>query len=359
MKIIVSAGGSYGHIHPAFAIIKKFQEKEKDLEILYIGTHNRMEKDLVPKEGIPYESIEIYGFTRNMKRNFKNIGCISKAYHKCLRLLQEFQPDVVIGAGGYVTYPVLKAAHKLHIKTFIHEQNSIPGKTNKVIARYADLIGVTFETSIPYFKTKGKVVYTGHPCAKLALEEPKLSKTAFGLSKGKKLVLIMAGSLGSSSLNRKLKEMLYQVKHESFEILYVTGKDNYEEFIKDEQYPSNVFIVPYVDHLTGLLKSCDVVVSRAGAASLFELIALQIPSIIIPSPNVANNHQYYNAKEMYEKGAFWMLEEGSLQSEILLSKIKELLENTVCRTKLTSHMKELSILDSSEIIYNQIKEMIQ
>lgn len=359
MKIIVSAGGSFGHINPALAIIKKFQEKEKNLEVLYIGTHNRMEKEIVPNEGIPYEEIEIYGFTKDMKRNFKNIGCIYRATKKVERIIKKFQPDVVIGVGGYVTYPVLKAAHKEHVKTFIHEQNSIPGKSNKMISRYADLIGVTFQTSKQYFKTKGKIVYTGHPCGAQALLEPKLNKSDFGLSKTKKLVIVMAGSLGSSSLNRKMKEMLYQVDHENFEILYVTGKANYDEFMKGEQFPSNVFVKPYVNHIAGLLKSADVVVSRAGAASLYELIALNVPSIIVPSPNVANNHQYYNAKEMSEKGAFVMIEEKDLNSSLMLQQIKELLNDSTKRMELIQNMRKLSILDSSEIIYNEIKEMIR
>lgn len=359
MKIIVSAGGSFGHINPALAIIKKFQKEEKNLEVLYIGTHNRMEKDMIPNENIPYEGIEIYGFTKNMKQNLKNIKCISNAYHKCLTIMKEFQPDVVIGVGGYVTYPVLKAAHKLHIKTFIHEQNSIPGKSNKMISKYADLIGVTFQHSMSYFHTKGKIIYTGHPCGAQALTEPKLKKESFGLSKDKKLVIMMAGSLGSGSLNRKVKEMLHQVEQENFEILYVTGTSHYEEFIKGERFSSNVFIKPYVDHMAGLLKSADVVVSRAGAASLYELIALQIPSIIIPSPNVANNHQFYNAKEMIEAGAFQMIEESNLNSEMLLNAIKSLLENDSLRDELISNMKKLSIMDSSDIIYREIKEMIK
>ena len=359
MKIIVSAGGSFGHINPALAIIKKFQKEEKDLEVLYIGTHNRMEKEIIPSENIPYEEIEIYGFTKNMKRNIKNIKCISTAYHKCLQIMKDFQPDVVIGVGGYVTYPVLKAAHKLHIKTFIHEQNSIPGKSNKMISKYADLIGVTFKHSMNYFHTKGKMIYTGHPCGAQALTAPKLNKEDFGLSKDKKLVIMMAGSLGSGSLNRKVKEMLHQVKNENFEILYVTGKAHYDEFMEGESFSKNVVVKPYVDHMVGLLKSADVVVSRAGAASLYELIALQIPSIIIPSPNVANNHQFYNAKEMIEAGAFQMIEESDLNSEMLLKAIKSLLEDSKLRYELVSNMKKLSIMDSSDIIYREIKELIQ
>ena len=138
MKVIISAGGTGGHIYPALAIVKKIKEKEPNSDILYIGTHNRMEKDIVPKENIKYESIEIYGFSKTMiKRDIQNIGLILKAEKKCLKIMKEFKPDIVIGVGGYVTFPVLRAARKLKIKTFIHEQNSIPGKSNKVLSKNA------------------------------------------------------------------------------------------------------------------------------------------------------------------------------------------------------------------------------
>lgn len=357
MKLIISAGGSFGHINPALAIIEKFQEKEKDLEVLYIGTHNRMEKDFIPKENIPFQSIEIYGFTKNIKQNFKNIKCILNAEKKCIQIMKEFQPDVVIGVGGYVTYPVIKAAHKLHIKIFIHEQNSIPGKSNRAIAKYADLIGVTFLHSKSYFKTKGRIIYTGHPCGAKALLEPKLSKKDFGLNENKKLVIIMAGSLGSGSLNQKMKEFLKMVPSEKFEVLYITGNHHYQEFSK-ETFSENVIIKPYVEHLAGMLKNADVVISRAGAASLFELIALEIPSIIIPSPNVANNHQYYNALEVCEKKAFLLMEESKFDSQLLLKEVKELLEDKLKRYEIINEMKKLSVLDSSEIIYKEVKGMI-
>lgn len=359
MKIVVSAGGSLGHINPALAIIHKFQEKEPNLEVLYIGTHNRMEKDIIPKEGILYQEIEIYGFTKNMKQNFKNLKCIHNATKKCMMILKDFKPDVVIGVGGYVTYPVLKAAYKLHIKTFLHEQNSIPGKSNKVLAKYANLIGITFEHSRTYFKTKGRIIYTGHPSGAQALLESKQEKEQFGLTKGKKLVLIVAGSLGSGSLNEKMKEMLLGCKNEMFEVLYLTGKAHYEAFIKNTEFPNNVIVRPQIEHLAGLMKSADLIVSRAGAASLYEIVALQIPSIIIPSPNVANNHQFYNAVELRDKGVIQMVKEADFASSTMLNSIKTLLNDKEQRAKMIQNMKEISVMDSSLIIYQEIKDMIR
>ena len=162
MKIIVSAGGTGGHIYPALAIVKKFQERESNLEVLYIGTHNRMEKDIVPKMNIRYEALEIYGFSKtNIARDFKNIFLINKSINKCIKIMKEFKPDVVIGCGGYVTYPVIKAAKKLGIKTFIHEQNSIPGKSNIHLSKLVDLVGISFKNSENYFKN-AKKVYAKH-----------------------------------------------------------------------------------------------------------------------------------------------------------------------------------------------------
>lgn len=253
MKIIVSAGGTMGHINPALAIIEEFKKHEKNLEVLYIGTHNRMEKDIIPKKNIRYEAIEIYGFTKDIKRDIKNIGCIRRAMKRCKEIMKEFRPDVVIGVGGYVTYPVLKVAHRLHIKTFIHEQNSIPGKSNKMIGKYADLIGVSFETSKQYFKTKGRIIYTGHPCGASALTIPKKDKKELGLKKGKKLVTVVAGSLGSGSLNNKMKDFLMSTHN--YEICYITGKGYYEEFMDGFKAPENVKIFPFMESLPGLLKS--------------------------------------------------------------------------------------------------------
>lgn len=356
MKIIVSAGGTMGHINPALAIIEEFKKHEKDLEVLYIGTHNRMEKDIIPQKGIRYEAIEIYGFTKDIKRDIQNVGCIRRAIKRCEEIMKEFKPDVVIGVGGYVTYPVLKVAHKLHIKTFIHEQNSIPGKSNKMIGKYADLIGVSFESSKKYFRTKGRILYTGHPCGASALSVPKKEKTELGLTKGKKLLTVVAGSLGSGSLNDKMKEFL--MEPHDYEICYITGKGYYDGFMKDFKAPNNVKVFPFMEELPGLLKISDLAISRAGAGSLSELMALEVPSIIIPSPNVANNHQYYNAKDLSDRNCIVLMEEKDITTQLLNEKIEFLLHDATTRMKLKSAMHALDTRDSALIIYQAIKDMI-
>ena len=357
MRMIISAGGTGGHIYPALAIIKKFQEKEKNFEVIYIGTHNRMEKDIVPEAGIKYVPIEIYGFSKtNMIRNVKNIYLINKAKKKCLEIIKEFKPDIVVGVGGYVTYPVIWAAKKLGVKTFIHEQNSIPGKANKLIAKNVDLVGISFGNSKQYFRNAKKVIYTGNPCGSNALTIPKISKTEFGVKKDSKTILIAAGSLGSGSLNEILKVFLCLVGDDPYEFIYVTGKSHYEEFIANAEFPKNVHIVPYIDNMAGLMKDIDLMISRAGASTISELIALKVPSIMIPSPNVANNHQYYNALDLSNMNVSILLEEKELNPEKLLIEYRDVMQNKI--KDLKKNLDKIGKESSGDIIYKSIKEIL-
>lgn len=361
MKIIVSAGGTGGHIYPALGIINKFKEKEKELDILYIGTHNRMEKDIIPERKIKYESLEIYGFSKSdILLDLKNIFLISKAKKKCLQIVREFKPDIVIGVGGYVTYPVIWAANKCKIKTFIHEQNSIPGKSNLMLQRKADLIGVSFKETISKFaNTKGEVFYSGNPCGENALKTPPMDKTTFGFQKDKKLIVVVAGSLGSSTVNAKMKEFLKSCQNETYEILYITGKNLYDEFIKDTKFPTNIKVVPYVDNLPALLKNTDLIITRAGASTMAEILSLNLPAIFIPSPYVANNHQLYNALEIKNNGGGEVIEEKKLTKDLLKSKIKEVLNDEKKYLTMKENLKKMSMNNSSEVIYNKIKELIK
>ncbi len=359
MNIIVSAGGSGGHIYPALAIIEEFKKREKNVNVLYIGTHNRMEKDIVPQKGIPYESLEIYGFTKDIKRDIKNVFLIRKAEKKCLHIMKSFSPDVVIGVGGYVTYPVIKTAKKLGIKTFIHEQNSRPGKVNYLVSRYADVVGITFQSSRNFLKKAKKIVYTGHPSLDGAIHTKKIDKTMLGFSISKKLVVYVAGSLGSSSLNQKMLDFLNSNLHDSYEILYIVGSNiNVEEFKKKITNLKGIKIVPYFDNLPGIMAASDLVISRAGAGTLFEIIGLEKPSIIIPSPNVANNHQYYNAEELETKGIIKMLEEKDLTKELLSENINNYLNNQEQIRQMKKNMVEYKKVSPSETIYKTIKELM-
>ena len=358
MKVIVTAGGTGGHIYPAIAIINKIKELEPESEFIYIGTHNRMEKDIVPKHGIKFIPIEIYGLSKkDMVQNVKNLFLISSAIRKCKNIMKEFKPDIVIGVGGYVTYPVVKAANSLKIKTFIHEQNSIPGKSNRALEKLVDAIGVSFIDSKKYFKNQNKVYFTGNPCSENAVNTDIVSKEKYGINSNRKLVLIVSGSLGSGTINNKMKDYLESIENEKYDVIYVTGNKYYEEFSKNK-FSDNVHIVPYVENMSGLLKNTDVIISRAGASSLSEILALKVPSIIIPSPYVANNHQYFNALSLKENEACIMIEEKDLDKDILKTSINKCLDIDF-KMRLKSNMTKLSIIDSSTKIYEIIKNLIK
>lgn len=357
MKVVISAGGTGGHIYPALAIINKIKEKEPNSKFLYIGTHNRMEKDIIPKYNIPFQSIEIYGFNRKkLFKNFNTISCLIKSFKKCKKLIEDFKPDVVIGVGGYVTFPVVRTAKNLGYKTFIHEQNSVPGKANSFLEKYADMIGVSFKSSIKYFP-EYKTVFTGNPCSEEALKVASADKKEFNLIENKKLVLIVMGSLGSAKINEFLKKSINLFNNKDYEVLFVTGKDNYQD-IANNNFPRNVKVVPYVDKMTRIMKKSDLIVTRGGASTLSEIMALKIPSIIIPSPYVPNNHQFKNALDLSENKAAIILEEQDLKGDILVRKIDELIYNEQKLKEMSNNLNGLGVDNSATIIYENLRKLI-
>src|SRR5574344_1092269 len=355
MRVIISAGGTGGHIYPALAIINKIKENEPDSEFLYIGTHNRMEKDLIPSYGIPFESIEIYGFNRkNLFKNFKTLNAYFKAKRKCKNIIKKFNPDAVIGVGGYVTGPVISSAKKLGYKTFIHEQNSTPGKANMFLSKYADYIFVSFNSSIKYFPTY-KTIFTGNPCSEDAINKPAIDKKLYNLDNNKKLILFVMGSLGSSKVNDILYKTISNFKDKNYEILFVTGKDSYDKMSKLE-YPKNVKVVPFVNELTRVMKKTDLMVSRSGASTLSDLISLEVPTILIPSPYVPDNHQYKNAMDLVSKDAALLIEEKDLKELVLVNKIDELINNEEQLNQIKNNLKQFKCDNSATKIYEIIKE---
>ena len=357
MRVIISAGGTGGHIYPALAIINKIKQTEPNSEFLYIGTHDRMEKDIVPKYGIPFKQIEIYGFNRKkILKNFKTLKCLMKANKTCQKIIKDFNPDIVIGVGGYVTVPVIKSAKKLGYKTFIHEQNSVPGKANTYLSNYVDMIGISSPTSKQYFP-KEKVILTGNPCSEDALNVVACDKKEFNLDNNKPLVLFVMGSLGASKVNDFLTKTMSLFNNKEYEILYVTGKGDYEK-IKQNKFPKNVKVVPYVDKITRVMKKTDIMVTRAGASTLSEIIALQIPSIIIPSPYVPNNHQYKNALDLVEQDAALMVEEKDLKGDIIVRTIDNLIKDKVKIQNMKQNLAKLQVKDSATIIYDNIRKLI-
>lgn len=355
MRVIISAGGTGGHIYPAVAIINKIKEKDKKAEILYIGTTRRMEKDLIPNMGIDYEGIDVIGLSKNPINLIKSVTGILKSVKRCKTIMKKFKPDIVIGVGGYVTVPVILAAHSLGIKTMLHEQNSIPGKANKFLSRYTDKVCVSIKSSLKYFKD---ATYTGNPRAEEVVSVVKLKKETKGLSKDKKLVLITTGSLGASTVNNVIKEMLPDFKKESYEVLLITGKNDYENY-KKIKTPNNVHIYPYIDNMPELLRVTDLIVSRAGATTISEITSLGIPSILIPSPYVPNNHQVLNAKDLKDNNACIMIEEKDLTKNELLYQINRIINDKDLYKSLSKNAKSLGMPNSATKIYDEIKKLLK
>ena len=351
------AGGTGGHIYPAISIINKIKKMEPGSEILYIGTTDRMEKDIVPKLGIKYVGIEMSGLNRsNLLSNFKVLGMYRKAVSKAKSVIKEFNPDIVIGVGGYITAPVLYAAHKLKYKTAIHEQNSIPGLSNKFLSRFVDKVFVSLPGSVKYF-SKDKVIYTGNPRSEDIISTKKVNKEELGFEKNKKLVVVVMGSLGSTTITNRLREIIPGFNGKDYQVLVITGKNYYDKY-KDIDLGSNVKLVPFMDNLIGVMKDTDLIVSRAGASTIAEVTAIGLPAIFVPSPYVAHNHQYMNAKELEEGSACKILLEEDFSKENLIKMIDEILNNKELYDKMHSESKKFGIDDSATKIYEEIRKLL-
>ena len=358
MKVIIVAGGTGGHIFPAIAIINKIKEHNKNCEFLYIGTTDRMEKDIIPKLGIRFEGIEMKGLNR--KNPFANVSVLNKfrlAIKRAKELIREFNPDVVVGAGGYITAPVLYAAHKLKVPTLIHEQNSIPGLSNKFIGGFADKICVSLPNSLELFP-KDKVVYTGNPRSEEIIKVPKKTKSSLGFDENKKLVIIVMGSLGSTTMNLKIKELIPGFFDKNYQVLLITGKNYYDDY-KELDIPSNVKVVPFMDDLINLMKDCDLIVSRAGASTIAEITAIGLPAILVPSPYVTNNHQYKNAKELEDAGACKIVLEDDFCKDKIISEIDKVFDNREAYDLMVENSKKLGVPDSASRIYEEIRKIIR
>lgn len=355
MKIAITAGGTGGHIFPALAIINKIKSHDKNSKFLYFGTTDRMEKDIIPEKGIPYIGIQMKGLNRkNIIKNITVLKIYLAAIKKAEVELKKFKPDIVIGVGGYITAPVLVAANHLGIKTIIHEQNSIPGVSNKLLSHFVNKICVSFKESEAYFPKK-KTIYTGNPRSEEILSMEKGKREDFGFNHKSKFIILVMGSLGSLTMTKKMKELIPSFKDKDYQVLVVTGKNYYDDY-KDVKIPTNVKIVPFYD--AKYMKDADLIITRSGASTIAEVTALLLPSIMIPSPYVTHNHQYKNAKALEDKKACKILEEKDFCKENLLSLIDDCFKKEVYN-EMRKNLKEFSCPNSAEAIYKEIMGLVR
>ncbi|MGM0873565.1 MAG: undecaprenyldiphospho-muramoylpentapeptide beta-N-acetylglucosaminyltransferase [Bacillota bacterium] len=361
MKVVVSGGGTGGHIYPALALINEMKKNNSHVEFLYIGTENGLEKGIVKRAGIPFKAIEITGFKRKLSfENVKTISRFLKGVSLSKKYLKDFKPDVVIGTGGYVCGPVVYAASKLKIPTVIHEQNSLPGITNKFLSRYVDKVAICFEDAKNYFP-EHKVVLTGNPRASEVLgQDAEKGRRSLGLQANRKTVLIFGGSRGAKAINDAVLQMIPSLKDKSYQVVYVTGEVHYEkvmEEMKSLKDSSHIIIKPFIHNMPEVLSGVELIVSRAGATSLAEITALGIPSILIPSPYVTANHQEKNARSLSDHHAAIMLKEQELNGSLLLSQIEEILLNENKLTEMKQASKKLGIPDAASRLYKVLKDI--
>ncbi|MBF0780159.1 MULTISPECIES: undecaprenyldiphospho-muramoylpentapeptide beta-N-acetylglucosaminyltransferase [unclassified Granulicatella] len=363
MKIVLSGGGTGGHIYPALALRQYILRYYPNAEFLYIGTEKGLENTVVNKEKIPFEAIKIQGLKRSLSlENIKTAWYMLTSVRHAKKILKKFQPDIVIGTGGYVCSPVLYAASKLSIPTIIHEQNSVVGVTNKFLAKYVNNIAICFEDTVKELeKYQEKLVLTGNPRAQEVAEwTPKAnSLEKYGLSSQKDTVLIFGGSRGALHLNQDFIQSYQDYAHQHYQVLMVTGQMHYEEVVsKISSKQEHIAIVPYLDDMMDILCSVNLVVCRSGATTLAELTALGLPSILIPSPYVTNNHQEKNARTLVDKQAAYMVKEEELKTGKLFALTTELMLNSDKRIAMGKHAKRLGITDASQRLFALIANYI-
>ncbi|MCM3214839.1 undecaprenyldiphospho-muramoylpentapeptide beta-N-acetylglucosaminyltransferase [Niallia taxi] len=363
MKIVVSGGGTGGHIYPALALIREIQKEVKDVEFLYIGTEAGLESKLVRREDIPFKAIHITGFKRKLSpENLKTVWRFISGVNKCKKILKEFKADVVIGTGGYVCGPVVYAAAKMGIATIIHEQNSVPGLTNKFLSKYVDKVATCFAEAEQFFP-KEKVVLTGNPRASEVLNQDAIKgKLSAGLKLKDPAVLIFGGSRGARPINDAVISALPEFGKKSYQVLYVTGEVHYEAVKKEVEKvgnPENVIIKPFVHNMPEVLAGIDLTVARAGATTLAELTSLGIPSILIPSPYVTNNHQEKNAHSLTNNGAAKLLLERELNGENLVSEIDEIMLKPEKLQSMKNASLELGIPDAAMRLFKVMQDVVK
>jgi len=366
MRIVLSGGGTGGHIYPAVAVARQLEAEDEHTEILYIGGTRGLESKLVPQEKIPFKSIDITGFRRKLSLdNVKTIVRFLKGVKSSKEMLREFKPDVVIGTGGYVCGPVVYAASKLGIPTLIHEQNAIPGLTNRFLSRYADTVAVSFPGMESSFPGSKRVIYTGNPRATtVTTANPQRGYASLGISEGSTVVLVVGGSQGAKAINNAMIEMApFLGKGNGVHYVYVTGEPYFEATRKALRQklggiPNELHVLPYIHNMPEVLACTALIINRAGASFLAEITSLGIPSILIPSPNVTNNHQEANARQLEGEGAAFVILEKDLTGKGLHGAIQSIIGDDNLRQKMSESSLKLGKRDSAGVITNELRRLI-
>jgi len=370
MNVIFTCGGTGGHINPAIAVANVIRERHPDSKILFIGTKGRMEEQLVPKAGFELKCLNMAGMVRGksfsaIKKNVKTVTNTLKAVGECKKIIKEFKPDVILGTGGYACFPALMAGTMMKIPTCVHESNAIPGLTTRLLADRVDKVLVCFEESAKYYKHAERVQTVGMPVRReFIFTEKQAARKELGLGDGP-VVLSAFGSLGAKVMNEATAELMKLEMEDGypFHHIHATGKFGWEwmpEKVKglgvDLENPS-IDMREYVYNMPTVMAAADVFISRAGASSCNEIAASGTPAILIPSPNVTDNHQEKNARVLSGNGGAVLVLEKECTARLLYDKIKELLADNAARDAMSAALKNLVVLDSAERIGDILEEL--
>ncbi|WP_343003783.1 undecaprenyldiphospho-muramoylpentapeptide beta-N-acetylglucosaminyltransferase [Clostridium sp. 2218st1_F5_2218SCRN_220325] len=361
MKVLLAGGGTGGHVYPAIAIANKIKEHNPDCEILFVGTKNGIESEIVPKAGFELKTVTVQGFKRKIDLdNIKRVFKLCKGLEQSRRIVKKYKPDIVIGTGGYVSGPVLFNAAMNKRVTIVHEQNSFPGVTNKILSKVATKVLTSFEDSHKRFPeaSQDKLVLTGNPVRKEILNSRKfIARKNLGISEDKKMVLCYGGSGGSEEINDAMRLVIENMVKEDVAFIFATGKVYYDEFIetiKDIELKPYQRVMPYLDNMADGLAASDIVIGSAGAISLAEITALGKPSIIIPKAYTAENHQEYNAKSIESQGAGIAILEKDLTPQSLNEAVFKLLGDKELLIDMANNAKKIGKPEAIDLIYNEI-----
>ena len=370
MRVLFAGGGTAGHINPALAIAGYLREQEPDTTILYVGNEGGMEERLVPAAGFDFRTVKISGFQRkvslkNIKRNAQTLVRIVTSSQQAKKIIRDFKPDICVGTGGYVSGPVIREAMKLGIPCLIHEQNAFPGVTNKALSRKAAYTMLAVSDAQRYLPPQARCVLTGNPIRPAVLRAKREeSRKKLGLDE-RPLILSFGGSLGARRVNEAVAGLLeWSAKTGAFQHIHAYGQwgrwfpDLLKEKGIDLAAHPEMDIREYIDNMPECLAAADLVICRAGAITLSELQAQAKASILIPSPNVAENHQYHNAMALVSRNAARILEEKDLSGESLCRLVEELFEEPQTIRTLSENAGKMAITDANERIYRLICEVL-
>ncbi len=371
MRVIIAAAGTGGHINPGIAIANKIKQEEKNSEIIFIGTTRGLENDLVPRSGYELKTIDAYGLSKKLSiDNIKKLYKTFKGYGEAKKIIKEFNPDIVIGTGGYICGATISAAHNLGIPTLLHESNAFPGKAVKMLAKKTDTILVSFKDAESRIKNAKKIVFTGTP-VKITKKDYSINEKlniikSAGLNENKPIVLIFGGSQGAQRINESILEILKNKLNKNYQIMWATGPKQYD-IIKQQLQDKNVSInnienakiVPYIYNMEEIMNVSNLIVARSGAMTITEISNLGKPSILIPLPNVSGNHQLYNAKVLENIKAAKIILNDELNYKKLNAQIEEIVLDKNKELQMSNNALKVATHDVEDKIYKEILKLVR